>query len=293
MPSAQVSLCCLLVLLLFGNVEVLAGTVYAAERTAARVLVFDAIARSNRPVRVESRVVETGMMGARGIGGEKLTLSVDGTEVATALTGGDGRAYFEFEPRRIGLHTMKVALANSPRVLDATGTGTLAVWEKRKAILLIEQAVLFEAEGEPVRPTPPLPRLSTEPSLGTPSPGAAQDLSRLGHFFYNLIYLVPSGSTDLIGAETLRNWLSTHHFPPGVVLAVPMATEGLEDFVSQLKADGWENLRAGVGRSPAFAQALVAQRLRVVIHSTKPQSEFPRKAKVVDNWTAVRKQLQD
>ncbi len=267
--------------------------IQAAERVGVTVLVSDAMARSTRSVRIESRVVTDGLLGSRGVGGERVGLWVDGTQVATGLTGGDGRAYFEFEPRRIGLHPMKVTLAGSPRVQDAEGRGTLAVWERRRPLLLVEQGVLESGPTPPDRGVPFPPGAVSGPQRGEPAPGAAEELARLTKFYYNLIYLVPVDQNGMALAQEVRTWLKSHGFPPGVVLTTPRTAAGIEEFIARLKDDGWDNLRAGVGTSRVFAQALVAQRMIVAIRTERAREEFPRKARVVKDWKAVRKQLQE
>ncbi|GKS57905.1 hypothetical protein YTPLAS18_14320 [Nitrospira sp.] len=260
----------------------------AGSRTKVTVIVADALARSAQPVRIESRVFQEGLLfGARGVGGERVLLEVNGDEVASSLTGGDGRAYFEFEPRRLGLFPMRVILSDSPRVLDAIGTGTLAVWERRRPILLVEQSVLLDHDAGPSGMT------AAGRVLGEPSSGAAEALSRLGKFYFNLVYLMPPAADRAADASEYHAWLEANGFPSGVVQQVPPTGAALEAFIGTLKEQGWENLKAGVGSSEAFAQALVAHRLKVAIRTDKPRADFPRRAKVVPDWTSVRKQLQD
>ncbi|MFO0773949.1 MAG: hypothetical protein U0172_04695 [Nitrospiraceae bacterium] len=243
----------------------------------------DAMARPNRSVTIHADLVRVGAV-AKGIGGEQVRLLVDGTEVATTVTDEQGHATFRYEPRRLGLHQLTATGGPASTHTISDGRATLAVWEKRKPLLLVEDAVLSNTMD------------GRQPS--EPNAGAVEDLSRLSHFFYNLVYLVTetqAGSPLSRGAavEWMRRLLSEHRFPPGIVLSVPPTDVGIADAISRLKDDGWENLRAGVGRSQAFAQALVGQRLRTVIHTPVPGAEYPRKARLVTDWTAVRKELQD
>lgn len=271
---------------------------WAADRVAVEVIVSDALARPGRVVRVESRLLRTGILGSQGAGGERLTLSVGGAEMAGALTGGDGVAFLEFEPKRLGLVPMKVSVAGSTRVLDAAGEGWLAVWEKRRPLLLVESAVLFAPSVDSSAPgrgpiALPVPTQDREVSDRQPVPEAAEELNRLGKFFYNIVYLIPAGPHQGIQRRALHEWLLTHHFPAGVVLPAPPTLDGLTGLLGQMKSDGWENVRAGVGRTTVFAQALVGQRLKTAIVAGDVKGEYPRKARLVSDWKAVRKHLQD
>ena len=280
-------------LVLMGQVLTAGKPPEAANRATVDVWVSDTLARSNRSVRIESRVVETGILGAQGVGGERVALWVDHVQVATGLTGGDGRAYFEYQPRRIGLFPMKVVVAESPRVGEAVGTGTLAVWERRRSILLVESRVLLDPESP--GPASGLSGFgfSTDMTAMTPNPNAAEELGRLSQFYYNLIYLVPIDGDGGARLGALRTWLTTHRFPPGVVLPVSHTTAGLEELIIRLKAAGWDNLKAGVGRTPMFAQALVAQRLTVAVVADESRETYPRRARRAKDWKTARKYLQD
>ena len=271
------------------NVGIGVDLVDAGDRARVSIVVEDALGRSAHPVRIAARVWEVGLLGVRGVGGERLSLLVNGTEVASSLTGGDGRAYFEFEPRRLGLFPMTVVLKDSPRVQDAEGTGILAVWERRRPVLLVEQAVLLADSPAGLRQL----AAPSGRQFGDPSAGAADALTLVGKFYFNLVYLIPAQVNGTDMAVDFHKWLDANGFPPGVVVSVSSTAPELEAFVGTLKEDGWENVKAGVGASPAFAQALVAQRLKVAIKTDRPREDFPRRAKVVNDWLGVRKQLQD
>ncbi len=266
----------------------------AADRVAVEVIVADALARLGRTVRVESRLLHTGVLGPQGAGGERLGLAMGGEEVAGSLTGGDGVAFFELEPKRLGLVPMTVSVTGSSRVVDAAGEGWLAVWEKRRPLLLVESAVLFEPPAPDSGPIAlPVPTPDLEISGRQPAPEAAEELNRLGKFFYNIVYVIPAGPRHGTQRRQLHQWLTAHHFPAGVVLPAPATLAGLNELVGQMKTDGWENVRAGVGRTAEFAQALVGQRLKTAIVGGDTKGDYPRKARLVSDWKAVRKHLQD
>ncbi len=280
------------------SVLLLPVPLWATDRVSVEVMVADTLARPGRTVRIESRLLQTGIIGSQGAGGERVTLSVGGEEVAGSLTGGDGVAFFEFEVKRLGLMPMKVSVAGSTRVLDATGEGWLGVWEKRRPLLLVESTVLFESAVNPPEPARgpialPVPNPERGISGRAPAREAAEELDRLGKFFYNIVYLIPVGPHHGTQRRELHQWLSNHHFPAGVILAAPATVDGLNELLAQMKTDGWENVRAGVGRTSAFAQALVGHRLKTAIVGGDGKGDYPRKARVVSDWKAVRKHLQD
>lgn len=270
---------------------------HAASTAPSEVVLVlsDAMARSSMPAHVDGIALTISRGKSRGLGGERLALLVDEAEVATATSGPDGRVTFTFETRRLGLHPMRVVRAGDQAASQGPaveGRATLAVWEKRKPLLLIEQAVLPEtAESKSAGGA------STASGEPAPQPAAVDALARLGHFFYNLVYLLPQRDDQPRQLEAYRAWLVAHHLPPGIVVTVPAGGEGLTALIERLKAEGWENVRAGVGRTPAFAQALVGQRIRTVIQGApagaQETGDYPRKARLASDWLTVRKHLQD
>jgi hypothetical protein len=59
--------------------------------------------------------------------------------------------------------------------------------------------------------------------------------------------------------------------------------------IESLRADGWDNVKAGIGRTRDFAEGLVAQRLDVVIVPEPDRGQLPKKAQVAKSWKDVRK----
>ncbi len=132
--------CLVLFLLMTASPSVL----FAAEKTSATIFVRDALTAPGKPAIVEAKLLSKRLMLIAQLGGEPLELMVDGKVVATALTGGDGRAFFTYSPKAQGLTPIQVRVGNSPRVDQAEGQANLAVWEKRQPILMIEVASLME-----------------------------------------------------------------------------------------------------------------------------------------------------
>jgi hypothetical protein len=61
--------------------------------------------------------------------------------------------------------------------------------------------------------------------------------------------------------------------------------------IDELRASGWNTIKAGIGRSKAFVDAFLQPRIDTVIVPEPPQSEIPRKANVAKEWKEIRKKL--
>ncbi|MEX5280922.1 hypothetical protein [Nitrospira tepida] len=266
--------------------------VRASERRAVSVIVGDSLAKADRSVTIEALLVEEGVLRQQGVGGEPLILWVDKVRAATAMTGGDGRAFFQYTPSKLGTFRVRVTVGDSPRVADAEGTGVLAVWERRRPILLVEGAALFASTEGGITPGLPLP-VPLSMTVEKPAEHAAEELERLSRFYYHLIYLVPPGGAALKSVRQFREWLDQHKFPQGIVLSADPDVDGLRNLLERLRADGWENIKSGVGTTAAFAEALVAERLTVVAINENDRVKLPRKARRVKEWKEARKRLQE
>ncbi len=262
---------------------------FAAEKSSAAILVRDALTAPGQPVTVEAKLISKRLMLIAALGGEPLELLVDGKVVATALTGGDGRAFFTYTPKAQGLAPVHVRIGNSPRVDQAEGQANLAVWEKRQPILVIELSSLLED---------PLP--SRVPSIGIaleserkPMVEVADELGRLTQFYYRVIYVVtlPVGGDGFQKSAEARDWLKRHKLPTGYVLALSADTNALGVKIDEFHAAGWKTVKTGVGRSKAFAEAFLQRRLDAIMVPEPTKGEVPRKAKVAKDWKDVRKKL--
>lgn len=261
--------------------------VLAAGKVAGTLSLRDALSAPGRPVMIEARLVQAGLLGQTGLGGEQLEFTVEGKKAGTAMTGGDGRAYLEYTPRRRGNYGMTVRLPRSQRVDSSEASATLACWERRRAILLVEFAALTEERKTPLVPLPDLGRRDRP----GPVPDAADGLKRLTQFYYNVIYLIGERDSEIGGLGEVRAWLQEHGFPVGYSLALPPGQARLTPIIEALRADGWDNLRAGVVRTPAFAEVLVEQRLEVVVVPEPDRGELPKRAQVAKNWKDARAKL--
>lgn len=262
---------------------------HAAEKASATILVKDAFTSPNQAATIEAKLISKGLLTSNPLGGEPLELVADGKVVATAMTGGDGRAFFTYTPKAQGLAPVHVRVGNSPRVASTEGQANLAVWEKRHPILTIELSSLIE------EPTPSrVPRIGvTVESERKPMPEAADELGKLTQFYYRVIYVVTAfmGRDGFQATTEAREWLKTHKFPMGYVMVLPPESNALGTKIDELHADGWKTIKIGIGRSKAFAEAFLQRRLEAVIVPEPTKGDVPRKAKVAKDWKEVRKKL--
>jgi hypothetical protein len=291
-PSVpRISLVCTYVVLLSILLLVCPIAISAAEKITAKVSVLDALTRPDRPVKLEARLIQQGLLARAGLGGEQFEYIVGGKKVGIAMTGGDGRAFFEYTPRMRGNLSMTVRVVESPRVNSAEGMGTLFSWERRRPILLVEVTSLREEPKTPIVPLIPLPPLpggrTTPPISPSPAPDAAEELKRLTDFYFNVIYVTNHSETG--ESNDMREWLHTHGFPPGPIEVTRPGEGALTTMIERLRGDGWDNVKAGIGRTRDFAADLVAQRLDVVIIPGRDGEQLPKKAQAAKAWKDVRK----
>jgi hypothetical protein len=217
-------------------------------------------------------------------------LVIDKKPVATAMTGGDGRAFIEYRPLTRGTYRMTARMGRTSRVIAAEDTATLAVWEKRQPLLVVEVSALMEdPQSEPFSGLPfPLSR----PAIPKAMPDAPRELHKLGQFYYNVIYLLwsPNEETSFDPVE-LRQWLQEQKFPLGYLVKVPPGRAALAGYLERLKQQGWSTVKVGIGRNRVFAEALIEQRLDVVIVPEPSRGDLPRKAKIAKDWKEIRKKL--
>ena len=117
-----------------------------------------------------------------GLGGEPIQLLVAGNVVATAMTGGDGRAFLSYTPKAKGTDPIHRARRRHSEVGVAEAGANLTVWEHRSPIMAVEMAALMQdAVGQ--GPIVTLPGKEAEGRR--PMPDAADELGKLTQFYYN------------------------------------------------------------------------------------------------------------
>ena len=265
------------------------GMTAAQDKVKGHLIVEDVLARPGTSIMLEVALIEKGLLSNKGLGGETITFAVQGQHAGTALTGGDGRALLEFKTHMRGNHKIVATVKASPRVESVEGIGNLASWERRRPILLVDFSTLLQRESSIVGPLPTLPVLANLEALGKPQENAARALSKLAEFYYNVIYLHEHQGTAL---HETREWLRQHEFPVGITKRIPQDSKALLAFIEKLKEEGWDNLEAGIGRTWEFAHTLVKRRIKTVIFpDSRENKKYPRRAKIVNSWKEVRKQL--
>lgn len=271
----------MLLLLLFG--WTMAGTGEAAGKVQGILTVHDALTLPNHSVRIEAQLGGKASGGSSPWGGVGLHLSIDGKPVATVKTDESGHASFDYLAKMRGTYAITVSVDDAAAVAADTGDATLCVWERRRPIILVELAALIQ----------PVASASTgtvaESSL-QPVSDAADELSRLTQYYYNVVYVTggeqPPAEIAAIG--NVRRWLESHKFPPGFV-APP--SEGLGATLETFKQGGWATMKTGIVRTRSSAEMLLQHRFEVVVVPELPKGEMPRKAKAANEWKDVRKKL--
>jgi hypothetical protein len=263
----------------------------AAEKTSVILMVHDSLTSPNQPATIEATLIQKGLLTETGLGGEPIELLIAGNVVATAMTGGDGRAILSYTLKAKGSVPFTVRVGTPSRVAVVEAGANLAVWERRTPIIAVEMASLMEAptvQG----PTVTLPGKDAEGRQ--PMPDAANELGKLTQFYYNVLYVVTEdkaiGTNDLVNAQA-RQWLSDHKFPVGHILVLSPDPSAFGTKLDELHDAGWKTLKIGVGRTKAFAEVFLQRRLDAVMVPEPANGEAPRKAKVAKEWKEVRKKM--
>jgi hypothetical protein len=263
----------------------------AADKISGTLTVHDSLTAPNQPATIEATLTGKSLRTEIPLGGEPIELLIAGKVVATAMTGGDGRAILSYIMKAKGSvpFTVRVGATSKAAVVEAGAN--LAVWERRTPIIAVEMASLMEAptvQG----PTVTLPGKDAEGRQ--PMPDAANELGKLTQFYYNVLYVVPEdqaiGTNDLVNAQA-RQWLSDHKFPVGHILVLSPDPSAFGTKLDELHDAGWKTLKIGVGRTKAFAEVFLQRRLDAVMVPEPANGEAPRKAKVAKDWKDVRKKM--
>jgi len=261
----------------------------AAEKTSGTLTVYDSLTAPNQPATIEATLTGKGLLTETGLGGEPIQLLVAGNVVATARTGGDGRAFLSYTPKAKGVVPFTVRVGDTPRVALVEAGANLSVWEHRSPIMAVEMVSLMEdAVGQGTIMILP----EKEAEGRRPMPDAAAELGKLTQFYYNVLYVVTSnkavGTKAQVNAQA-RQWLKDQKFPVGHIIALSSDPKALGTKLDEMHAAGWKTLKIGVGRTKAFAEAFLQRRLDAVMVPEPAKGEAPRKAKVAKRWKDVRK----
>ena len=264
---------------------------FATEKIPGILTVHDSLTSPNQPAIIEATLTWKGLLTETRLGGEPIELLVAGNVVATAMTGGDGRAFLAYTPKAKGTVPFTVRVGTTPRVAVPEAGANLSVWERRNPIMAVEMVALMEdPAGQGLTVTLP----GKEVEGRRPMPDAANELGKLSQFYYNLLYVVTQdtvmGPNDLVNAQA-RQWLKDQKFPVGHILVLPSDPEAVGAKIDEMHAAGWKTLKIGVGRTKEFAEAFLQRRLEAVMVPEPAKDEAPRKAKVAKEWKDVRKRM--
>jgi hypothetical protein len=268
-----------------------ATTLSAVEKSSGTLTVHDSLTAPNQPATIEARLTAKGLLTQAGLGGEPVELLIAGNVVATAMTGGDGRAFLSYTPKAKGVFPFIVRVGTTPRVALSETGANLFVWERRSPIMAVEMAALMED----VAGQGPIMIWAEKDVEGRrPMPDAAEELGKLTQFYYNVVYVVSLdkgiGHSDQVNAQA-RQWLKDHKFPVGFILVLPSDPEAFGAKLDELHAAGWKMLKTGIGRTKLFAEVFLQRRLEAVMVPEPAKGEAPRKAKVAKGWKEVRKKM--
>ena len=255
----------------------------AADKVSALLTVRDVLTLPNQTVRIEAQLSGKTSPGGAAGSGISLQLHIDGKPVATAKTNEGGQAIFDYTPKMRGTHVITVSVDDAAPVAAEKTEATLCVWERRRPILLVEMSAIMQPN---VSPSP-----SSSFESAQPVSEAAEELSRLTQYYYNVVY-VPGGEqppTQAVPIGGIRRWLESHKFPAG--LGVTPTPGGLSATIETFKQGGWTTMKTGIGRTRSFADTLLHHRMEVVVVPELPKGELPRKAKAAKDWKEVRKKL--
>ena len=270
----------LLLLCLFA--WVMAGTGEAAEKVQGILTVRDALTLPNHSVRIEAQLGGKAPGESPLCGGVGLHLSIDGKPVATAKTNESGHVSFDYLPKMRGTYVITVSVDDAASVAADKSDATLCVWERRRPIILVELAALIQPAA------PDSTGTAAEASV-QPVPDAADELSRLTQYYYNVVYVTGGEQLPVETAiGNVRRWLELHKFPPGFVAP---SSEGLSATLEAFKQAGWATMKTGIVRTKSSAEMLLQHRFEVVVVPELPKGELPRKAKAAKEWKDVRKKL--
>ncbi|GAB1724699.1 MAG: hypothetical protein GDA65_08505 [Nitrospira sp. CR1.1] len=263
----------------------------AAEKLPGTLTVRDVLTLPNHAVRIEAQVAAKTGAASPPLGGVVLHLQIDGREVAIGKTNETGQVSFDYLAKMRGMNVISVSVDAEAPIAAENVDATLCVWERRRPILVVELAALVQPAPTSSAAAASSVTGSADATAPMPFPEAAEELSRLTQYYYNVVYVSgdeqgPMGNASI---GQVRRWLKAHQFPTGFV--APPMPGGLSATLDALKNDGWTAMKSGIGRTRAFADMLLQHRMEVVVVPELPKGELPRKARGAKDWKEVRKKL--
>jgi len=269
------------------------ATLSATEKTSVILTVHDCLTAPNQPITIEATLTGKNLSPETGLGGESIQLLIANKVVASAMTGGDGRAVLSYTPKAQGVVPITVRVGETSRFAPVEAGANLAVWEHRDPIIAVEMAALIDEVAEQGQT---VSSLGEETKGPRPMPDAAEELGKLTQFYYHVLYVVrqdqdkAGGTADQVNAQA-REWLKAQKFPVGHIIVLPSDPKVLGTKLDDMHAAGWKSLKIGLGRTKAFAETFLQRRLDAVMVPEPAKGEALRKAKVAKGWKDVRKKM--
>ena len=267
----------------------MAATGEAAGKVPGTLILRDALTLPNHSVRIEAQVAAKAA--GPSLSGVVLHLQIDGKEVATGKTNESGQVSFDYLAKMRGTNVISVSIDLDAPIAAERANATLCVWERRRPIVVVELDALIQPAPASAVPAQSPVMDTTDDAGPMPVPEAAEELSRLTQYYYNVVYVWSheQGPMGHASSAQVRRWLGAHQFPTGFV-ATP-TPGGLNATLDALKSDGWTTMKSGIGSTRGFADMLLQHRMEVVVVPELPKGELPRKAKGAKDWKEVRKKL--
>ena len=255
------------------------------DKTRGLLIAYDTIAAPGQRVTLVADLPEDGLLTHPPLGGEVLLFKEGSKLLGRAMTGGDGRALLSVVPRHVGVSTVVVGLAASPRVTASDTTARLFVWDRRRAIVLVSLTALV-ARSRPPGLEVPLPRSGAK--RPAPEAGAVQALKELDRRAY-LLYMTGSDRLEL---PELHEWTDLHRLPRGPIMLLKPGPRSLARELEHWHREGWTNIRGGIVETAEEAKALTdTKRKAVAAPTVASQEKWPEKTVRPKNWSEVARQF--
>ena len=249
------------------------------------LVAYDALAAPGTAVNLVADLLEEGFLRHSPLGGEVLLFEHRGRALGRTLTGGDGRALISFTPKRVGVETVSVRLAESRRVAAQEATAGIFVWDRRRPIVIVSAKALMPLPRKPAVDLP-LPRSGA--TLQNPDGGAVHALAAVAKRVH-VLYVIAGDRLEL---PEVRRWVNGYRLPPGPVFLLKPGPAGLSYEVDRRRQEGWTNIRGGLVVAADEAKALVEKGLKAVVPPTaSSQEKWPEKAVTAKDWTEVARHL--
>jgi len=255
------------------------------DKTRGLLIAYDTIAAPGQRVTLVADLLEDGLLTHPPLGGEVLLFKEGNNLLGRAMTGGDGRALLSVVPRHVGVSSVVIGLAGSPRVTASEATARLFVWDRRRVIVLVSLNALVARSRSPGLEVP-LPRSGAQ--RPAPEAGAVQALKELDRRAY-LLYMTGGDRLEL---PQLREWTEVHKLPRGPIIPLKPGPMSLMRELERWHREGWTNIRGGIVDTAEEAKALTdTKRKAVAAPTVASQEKWPEQTIRAKDWSEVAQQF--